>query len=51
METVIVGVLAILAVLFVLSQGREEWRALRRRRDREHMRHVIGARSWWGRGR
>ena len=48
MEQVVVGVIVILAAFFLLTQGREELRALRRRRDREHMRHVLGAKPWWG---
>ena len=41
--------LGICAVWVIGNNVRDEWRASRSRRNRDELRHVIGARPWWGR--
>lgn len=36
-------------VLVVMLSGHAWWADRRRRRERESLRHVVGAYQWWGR--
>ena len=49
MTEIIILLITLLAAAFVGKDFRNEWKAARRRRDRDELRHLLGARQWWGR--
>lgn len=49
MSQIAVIAIILFAVTFLITEMRHEWRGFRRRRQIREMRHVLGARPWWGR--
>ena len=41
-------IFAILAAIIVGGGLRDEWRLRQHRRRRDNVRHIVGARPWWG---